>query len=105
MTEQRYFEDVDLGDEFAEEQQPTAEHVQQFFNIARLDGRPGRDELGDGRFTSTEGARQLGLERPIVPGTMSMAMITRLVTDWMGPRGKLQFIDVSFRRPVQHDDR
>ena len=32
-------------------------------------------------------------------------MITRLVTDWMGPRGKLQFIDVSFRRPVQHDDR
>ena len=105
MAEQRYFEDIDVGDEFTEEQQPTREHVEQFFNISRLDGRPSRAETGDGRFTSTESARELGLERPIVPGTMSMAMITRLVTDWMGPRGTLQFIDVSFRRPVQHDDR
>ena len=105
MAEQRYFEDIDVGDEFTEEQQPTREHVEQFFNISRLDGRPSRAEAGDGRFTSTESARELGLERPIVPGTMSMAMITRLVTDWMGPRGQLQFIDVSFRRPVQHDDR
>ena len=30
-TAQRYFEEVSLGDEFEEIQQPTAEHVRQFF--------------------------------------------------------------------------
>ena len=97
MAEQRYFEDIDVGDEFTEEQQPTREHVEQFFNISRLDGRPSRAEAGDGRFTSTESARELGLERPIVPGTMSMAMITRLVTDWMGPDGTLKAFSVRYR--------
>ena len=33
-----------------------------------------------------------------------MCLLTRLVTDWMGPQGKLRTIDVDFRRPVEHGD-
>jgi hypothetical protein len=100
--EQRYFEDVNLGDEFEELQHPTPEHVQQFLSQGR-NGGDGGDRAG-GRFTSTAAARSQGLERAIVPGTMSMAMITRLVTDWMGPLGHIVQLDVSYRRPVLQDD-
>lgn len=101
--EQRYFEEVNLGDEFEEVQQPTSEHVMQFLGQTGQGQRDGSDR-GAGRFTSTASARSQGLEKPIVPGTMSMAMITRLVTDWMGPLGHIVELDVSYRRPVLHDD-
>ena len=101
---QRYFEDVSLGDEFEEIQQPTKEHVEQFFGRTAQSGTD-RGDRGSGRFTDTAEARRQGLERPIVPGTMSMAMITRLVTDWMGPLGHIVALDVSYRRPVLHGDR
>jgi len=101
--EQRYFEDVNLGDEFEEIQQPTSEHVQQFLGQNARGGRDGSDR-GAGRFSDTAAARSQGLEKPIVPGTMSMAMITRLVTDWMGPLGHIVELDVSYRRPVLHGD-
>ena len=102
--EQRYFEEVSLGDEFEEIQQPTAEHVRQFLGQTSQGGRD-RDDRGSGRFTDTAEARRQGLERPIVPGNMSMAMITRLVTDWMGPLGHIVALDVSYRRPVLHGDK
>ena len=95
---QRYFEDVAVGDEFEETQQPTAEHVIAFIAAT---GMPN----GGGRFTDSERARALGLERAIVPGPMSASMLTRLVTDWMGPLGRVLSLDVSYRRPVQHEDR
>jgi hypothetical protein len=104
--EQRYFDDVKLGDEFEEMQQPTAEHVQQFLGQTARSGQGGgrgRDRAG-GRFTDTAAARQQGLERAIVPGNMSMAMITRLLTDWMGPLGHIVEMDVSYRRPVLQGD-
>lgn len=100
---QRYFEDVRLGDEFEEWQQPTPEHVAAFVGTMRVPGSA--DEPGGGRFTDPEAARRSGLERPLVPGPMSTAMITRLVTDWMGPLGRIVSLDVSFRRPVLHGDR
>lgn len=102
--EQRYFEDVNLGDEFEETQQPTAEHVLQFLGqTARAGQGEGRDRAG-GRFTDTAEARRQGLERAIVPGNMSMAMMTRLLTDWMGPLGHIVEMDVSYRRPVLQGD-
>ena len=101
---QRYFEEVSLGDEFEETHQPTKDHVEQFFGRTSRGGADGSDR-GSGRFTDTAEARRQGLERPIVPGNMSMAMITRLVTDWMGPLGHIVALDVSYRRPVLHDDR
>ena len=63
-----------------------------------------RTEIEDGRFTSKEGASTLGLEKPILPGVMSMSIITKLVTDIIAPNGKLHKFDASFRRPVFHND-
>lgn len=99
LTGQRYFEDVAVGDEYEVHQHPTTEHV-----LAFLNSNNGRTAPGDGRFSNNADARRMGLERPIVPGTMSTAMITRIVTDWMGPLGRIVSIDVSFRRPVLHND-
>ena len=101
LSSQRYFEDVDLGDEFEEHQQPTREHVQEF--LASGNGPRGGGD-GGGRFSDNAEAKRQGLERPIVPGVMSAAMITRIVTDWMGPLGRIVSLDVSFRRPVLHND-
>lgn len=102
LAGQRYFEDVTVGDEYEEYQQPTTEHVMEFLQSGN--GPRGGGE-GGGRFSDVSEARRQGLERPIVPGTMSSAMITRIVTDWMGPLGRIVSLDVSFRRPVLHNDR
>lgn len=98
---QRYLEDVELGDEYEEEAQPTSEDVKSFLalNPARGAGP------GDGRFESVEGARSIGLAAPIVPGNMSLSILSRLVEDWTGSQGRVHEIDVSFRRPVQQNDR
>ena len=100
LANQRYFEDVEVGAEFEDYQQPTSEHVTAFFASSTSRGFD-----STGRFMDAAEARRQGLERPIVPGTMSTAMITRIVTDWMGPLGRIVSIDVSFRRPVLHGDR
>lgn len=96
---QRYFEDVDLGDEFEESITPTPELVKTFMGL-----NPARGGPGDGRFDSDEGARAIGLRAAILPGVMSFSIISRLVNDWMGPEGTLHSIDVSYRRPVQQND-
>ncbi len=102
ILEQRYFEDVDLGDEFEEEYVATPAHVSTYLSVSR--GNAQLDEE-DGRFSDASGAQALGLERPIVPGVMSLSIITRLVTDWVGSAGRLRTLDASFRRPVLHGDR
>ena len=99
-AEQRYFGEVDLGDEFEEEVTPTPEMVKAFQGL-----NPARGGPGDGRFDSDEGARSIGLRAAIVPGVMSFSIISRLVQDWMGPEGTLHTIDVSYRRPVQQNDK
>ncbi|MDP6607131.1 MAG: MaoC/PaaZ C-terminal domain-containing protein [Dehalococcoidia bacterium] len=109
--EQRYFEAVDIGDEYEQERTPTSEDVQTFLSLTGL-GRPGsearsdgrRGGPGDGRFESAEGAASVGLAAPILPGNMSFAMMSRLVTDWAGVGGHMLSLDVSFRRPVHHND-
>jgi hypothetical protein len=40
----------------------------------------------------------------IVPGVMSLSIISRLVSDWMGADGTLHSLDVSYRRPVLQND-
>jgi acyl dehydratase len=98
----RYFDDVEIGDEFAEQQAPGREDVLRFFMMT-ASARP-TGEMGDNRFVSEEAGRRLGAEGPIIPGIMSFAMASRLVTDWMGADGQLDSLDVSFRRPIAHDD-
>ena len=98
---ERYFEDVDVGDEFEDEWVP--ERAQVLAYIALEPDGPAADTQG--RFTDPERAKKLGFERPIVPGALSMSRLTRLVTDWMGESGELESIDVNFRRPVLQEDR
>ena len=58
------------------------------------------------RFTNDEGARKEGLPGMIMPGNMSLALITKLVTDWLGAGGaRMTRIGTTYRTPVQpnHD--
>ena len=96
---QRYFEDVEPGDEFSAPWQPDRAQVIAYLAV----GNPGAGTRPD-RFTDDEAARKIGMPRAIVPGALSLCMATRLVTDWMGTRGRLHSIDVDFRRPMLHED-
>lgn len=102
--EQRYFDEVEIGDEFEEQQTPTSEDVQTFFSLTAVASNSSSRGPGDGRFESKEGAKSVGLDSPIIPGNMSFAMMSRLVTDWAGMEGRMHSLDVSFRRPVHHND-
>jgi len=51
------------------------------------------------RFTDDEGARAEGLPGMIAPGNMSLGMLSRLVTDWIGSTGAR--LGTTYRQPVQ----
>jgi acyl dehydratase len=54
------------------------------------------------RFTDDEGARAEGLPGMIAPGNMSLGMLARLVTDWIGQSGaRLARLGTTYRQPVQ----
>ena len=95
------FEDIGIGDEIESSWTPAREQVLAYIGLEP--GGPADDTQG--RFTDPERARKLGFERPIVPGAFSMSVLTRLVTDWMGDDGRLESIDINFRRPVLQEDR
>lgn len=96
--EQRCFEDVEPGDEIESPWDATPEAVAEFMATRRL--ASGVPPIEDG----PEQVRP-GFERPIVPGSMSLAVLSRLVTDWMGPYGRLRSMSADYRRPVYRDDR
>lgn len=96
--EQRYFEDIDPGDEHSTQWQPNAESVQEYMSVA------GRFTGGDGRFTDAEAAKKLGLPGAIAPGAFSLSVLSRVVNDWAGMLGRVGTVEVNFRRPVLHGD-
>jgi acyl dehydratase len=56
------------------------------------------------RFTDDEGARKEGLPGMILPGNMSLGLLSRLVTDWLGTDGgRLARLGTTYRQPVQPD--
>src|SRR5712692_11711635 len=56
------------------------------------------------RFTDDEGARKEGLPGMILPGNISLGLLTRLVTDWTGNSGAtITRIGTTYRSPVQPD--
>jgi acyl dehydratase len=57
------------------------------------------------RFTDDEGARKEGLPGMILPGNMSLGIMSKLVTDWIGSEGGARMIRLSttYRVPVQPD--
>ncbi|GBD10609.1 hypothetical protein HRbin23_00253 [bacterium HR23] len=90
----RSFADVHLGDTIGPvEHTFTTEGVRAFCTLW--------GQTGESRFTSEEVARREGLPGPIVPGIMSMAVLSRLLTDW-ADGGSLRLLDVIFRQPVPH---
>ncbi|HZO82228.1 MAG TPA: MaoC/PaaZ C-terminal domain-containing protein [Candidatus Binataceae bacterium] len=56
------------------------------------------------RFTDDEGARKEGLPGMIAPGNLSLGLLSRLVTDWIGHSGaRLARLGTTYRQPVQPD--
>lgn len=98
--EVRIFSTVEVGDVFTDQYQPTGEHVATFFELTSAGTPRGQG----GRFGDEAFARSEGLAKPIIPGTLSLGLMSRLVTTWMGSTGLVRKLDVSYRRPVQHDD-
>ena len=89
-----FYEDVDLGDELGPlEKHPTTEAVRTFCQIW--------GNHGPNRFVDDDVAQRLGQPGPIVPGVMSVALMSQLFTQW-GPPQILKKIDVVFRQPVLH---
>ncbi len=90
-----YFEDVELGDQIGPvETIATTEGVSDFCGVW--------SPPTPNRFTDIETALQSGMEGPIVPGIMAMAMMAQLLTDWAGPDA-IRDLDVVFRQPVPHN--
>jgi len=52
------------------------------------------------RFISDEVARKEGLPGQILPGNMSMALVARMVSDWL-PEARLAKLGVTFRGIVE----
>ena len=94
---ERYFEDVDLGDEIGpHERTVTDDEVVEFTTLSGQGG----NRLN--RFTSDEQAQKEGLPGAIVPGIMSMALLSKLLTDWAG-FADVKLLDVIFRQTVPHN--
>lgn len=99
MADQPYFDDVEPGDEIGPvEREPTREQIRAYASVGGVGP-------GSGRFSSDEGAKNEGLQNMIVPGNMSMAFLSQVLTDWAGPRGKLRRLEVNFRRMVNPGDK
>lgn len=89
------FEDVELGSEIGPlELVATDERVADF---CRLWGNPQPN-----RFTDPAAAAAAGLPGPIIPGVMSMALMSQALTDWAGPQA-LKDLDLVFRQPAPHN--
>ncbi|HKV56320.1 MAG TPA: MaoC/PaaZ C-terminal domain-containing protein [Candidatus Binataceae bacterium] len=93
---QRRYEDVHIGDALGpEEILLSKEQVRAY---AKTTG------MWVPRFTDDDGARKEGLPGMITPGNMSLAMLSRLVTDWIGTSGaKLVRLGTTYRQPVMPD--
>ena len=102
MNEQNYGRNIDPGDEIGPMiRQPDLEQVQTFLSVWR---RTAENQRVNGRFTDTAASQRDGFSGPIVPGPMSFAMVSQLLTDWAGPRGRLLSLDVNYRRPTRHGE-
>ncbi|HSD10919.1 MAG TPA: MaoC family dehydratase N-terminal domain-containing protein, partial [Candidatus Binatia bacterium] len=64
----------------------SGDQVRRYATAAHMPGR---------RFFSDEVARKEGLPGQILPGNMSMAMLSRMLTDWL-PEARLEKLGVTF---------
>ena len=90
-----YVQDVDLGDEIGPLERVASD--QDVIDFCQLWGNPMPN-----RFTDQEIADKSRLPGPILPGIMSMALMSQLLTDWASPES-LKELDLVFRQPVPHN--
>jgi acyl dehydratase len=69
----------------------SGDQVRRYATAAQMPGQ---------RFFSDEVARKEGLPGQILPGNMSMALLSRMLTDWL-PGARLEKLGVTFRGIVQ----
>jgi acyl dehydratase len=99
VSEQRYFEDVEPGDEIEEPVDVGTAAVQRYLSM------PGnRQGASVSRFNDAERAKADGLPGPIVPGVMQLGLMNRVLRNFAGIYGTVGNVDVSFRRSVIHGD-
>lgn len=93
---QRRYEDVQIGDQLGPEEIHLSKD--QVRSYARATG------MWVPRFTDDEGARKEGLPGMITPGNMSLAVMSKLVTDWIGISGaRMVRLGTTYRQPVIPD--
>jgi len=91
------FEDLHIGDTLGPLQLSVSRDQTRAYARAFLLDAP--------RFTDDEGARKEGLPGMILPGNLSLSLLTKLVTDWIGESGaKLMRLGTTYRQPVQPDE-
>ena len=92
-----FFEDVELGNELGPIYRSIShQDVAQFVSVR------GQSD-SDTRFTSKEIALEEGLPAAIVPGAMSIALLSQLLTRW-SPNVTVREIDVIFRQTITHNE-
>ena len=90
---QRSYHDVKIGDALGPEEMFLSKD--QVRAYARTTG------MWVPRFTDDEGARKEGLPGMITPGNMSLALLSKLVTDWIGASdAQLVRVGTTYRQPV-----
>src|SRR5262249_35664727 len=93
---QRNYQNVNIGDALGPEEMVLSK------DQGRAYARPAG--MGVPRFTDDEGARKEGLPGMITPGNMSLALLSKLVTDWIGASdAKLIRVGTTYRQPVLPD--
>jgi acyl dehydratase len=93
---QTTYEDVKIGDALGPQEMFLSKD--QVRDYARTTG------MWVPRFTDDEGARKEGLPGMITPGNMSLALLSKLVTDWIGASdAKLARVGTTYRQPVLPD--
>lgn len=69
----------------------SGDQVRRYATVAQMRGA---------RFLSNESARKTGLPGQILPGNMSMALLSRMLSDWL-PEALIEKLGVTFRSIVQ----
>jgi acyl dehydratase len=85
-------EEIEIGHEIPPlEIVVSGDDVSRYATVAQMPGQ---------RFVSDEVARREGLPGRILPGNMSMALLSRMLTDWL-PEARQERLGVTFRGIVQ----
>jgi acyl dehydratase len=87
------FESLQIGDPLGPEHRFVGkQHTRLFVEAAHMDSS---------RFTDDEAARAQGLPAAILPGNMSLSLLSKLLTDWIGnANARVVRLGTTYRSPV-----